>query len=170
MSDVNLAEALYRVRLLKDERPRGLIKDHAQAIEHELVAALIDAGCDPGESAEDADTLKLRATGRKPAAGYGAGAGAVGCLEAALEQAAERHGSGSVWRELERFTHFCARMRLSKPGEALIEDDKLLPVYGWCRTEGRAPATDLAEAAQLYLGWMGEALEQFRNRKGRSNG
>lgn len=165
MSTTNLAEALYRVRLLQSERPRGLVKDHANAIGHELSAALIDAGCDPGTTAEDADALKLSLTGREPPPGYGKSSAAVGCLEAALEKAAERHGSHSVWRELERFTLFCSRMRLSRPGEALIEDDKLLPVYRWCRSGGRAPATDLAEAAKLYLGWTGEALEQFRDRR-----
>lgn len=160
MSATNIAEALYRVRLLQDLRPRGLIKDHAQAIEHELSADLIAAGLDPGTTPEAADALKLdlqRQPRHQPRP-------AAGSLQSALEQAAELSGSQSVWRELERFTHFCARMRLSKPGEALIADDKLLPVYVWCRASGRAPATDLAEAARLYLDWTAEALEQFRRR------
>lgn len=165
MSDVNLAEALYRARCLLAQRPRGLIRDHAVAVEHELVAALLDAGHDPGTTALDADALKLRLMTA------GAGATQAAGLKQALDEAAELSGSQSVWRELERFTHFCARMRLSKPGQALISDDKQLPVYAWCRSDGRAPAADLGEAAKLYLGWTREALEQFwQAKKGRTDG
>lgn len=159
---IHVADALYFVRCMQLEKLRGLTKAYAGDIERALCAALEEAGHAPGETAEDADALKLRLMGQTPPAGYGEGSAPTGRLEAALEETADLTGSDSVWRQLERFTLFCSRMRFSKPGLGIVEDDKLLPVYSWCRADGREPAADLTEASELYLAWTQEAIQQFK--------
>ena len=159
---INVADALYFVRCMRPEKLRGLTKAYASDIERALCAALEAAGHAPGETAADADALKLRLMGQTLPAGYGEGSAPSGRLEAVLEETAELTGSDSVWRQLERFTLFCSRMRFGKPGSGIVEDDKLLPVYAWCRAYGREPAADLAEATELYLAWTRETIRQFK--------
>jgi hypothetical protein len=167
MSAVRLAEALYHTRSAKDLKPRGLIRDRVLAVEHELVAALADKGHDGGESAADADGLKLELMN---GASQKTESLPVDRLDALLEQAADVSGSENVFRELDRFATFCNRMRFAEPGAQLIDDDPGLPVYGWCRREGRAPGSDLAESAQLFLDWTTAALQQCWRGHGERDG
>lgn len=143
-------------------KPRGLGSE-LSSLEHELLAALGELGYDGGQTAADADSLKLELMGGSSPAGYGEGSGPVaGRLEITLEDLADRYGSGCVFRQLERFALFCSRMRFAKPGSGVVSDDPKLPVYPWCRTNGRSPATDLAEAAELHQQWYEEAMRQFQ--------
>jgi hypothetical protein len=157
-ADVNIAEALYRVRCLQLRKPKGL-RSELSGLEHELRAALMELGHDPGETAEDADTLKIHLMFPTDAASEHQGK-----LEQTLEELADRYGSGCVFRQLERFTLFCSRMRFAEPGSELVEDDPELPVYAWCRADGRTPAADLSEAAQLHKRWYQQAMRLFREK------
>jgi hypothetical protein len=176
----DLAEALYHVRCLKALKPKGLLKTHVDYAEHPLVGLLRAEGLDPGTSAEEVDNLKLHCMGQAPAYLQEGGMVARGRVEAVLEEAAAVTGSGDDFRELGRFQLFCMRMKFSRPVDypndpeipdflqshqgPLVEDDKEVPVYTWCRSQGRSPAITVAEAADLYLRWTEEVCKRFRER------
>jgi len=157
----HLAEALFQLRSLSGLGKLCLkpsARPYLEDADREVVIALAALGYDAGSTAVDADALKLQLMGRAVPEGYGGDAGpAEGRLELALQELADRFGDGNVFRQLERFTLFCSQMRFS-----FVPDDKLLPVYPWCRAEGRQPAGDLAEAVQLFEQWQEAAAAQFR--------
>jgi hypothetical protein len=177
----DLVEALYHVRCLKALKLKGLPKVHVGYAEPPLVGLLQAEGLDPGTSAEEADNLKLHCMGQAPVYVQEGDMVVRGRIEAVLEEAALVTGSGDEFRELGRLQLFCMRMKFSRPVDypsnpeipeflqskagPLIEDDKEVPVYLWCREHGRSPAVTLAEAADLYLQWTEEVCRKFKEQR-----
>lgn len=172
----DLAEALYQVRRVlpapTPSRGQGragarLSADMLEGLRHAegaIVAALGRCGEAPGETADEADAIKLRAMGVPcaPVRAIVEPAAPVPTVDDLLNAAVEVNGS-DLWRELARFAQF--RARISFAGRAphpfdptrtlapLIPDDPHLPVYPWVRAEGREPPTTVLDAVKLYLDW-----------------
>jgi hypothetical protein len=149
MDLVPIVDALYHARCLVALKIKGLAREHVGYITQALTEVLREAGEDPGATALEADELKMRLMGTMPVDAQ------LSRLEPCLESTADANGS-DVFRELGRFHEFCLRMRFAKPENPLLQDDPVVPVYAWCRRDGRGPAHDIQGAAKLYVQWTSE--------------
>lgn len=158
-----LADVLYHVRCAissQKSRSAGLLKTHLDYAQGSCLMCLESLGLRPGgESAEDADQLKLALMqvemGKVPPLKMPRRD--MSPVETCLDQASEVNGSIDLFRELGRFQEFCMRARF--PG--MVQEDGTLPVRPWIEAQGHQSLVDLREAAALYLEWTREVKEKF---------
>jgi len=165
-----IAEALYQVRgVLEDGGTAGNSSACLRYAETALRSYLTECGCVPGESARDADLLKLDLMRAKREGGDHIIEREVDVIESFIGEAMLADNAIAEWKMVSRFATFCNRVilagemldpRSGKPMPALVDDDPVFPVAPWFkkhRERGGAYPVDLKGWARLFAEWSKEA-------------